>query len=206
MAAMGSRANGIEKATGVAWADWTAWLTAQGAKEREHGEIARLAEQRLGELGVSRHATTGESLNAGWWAQGIAIDFEQDHGMRRPGQTSQGGFAVSVTKTLPGTIDDALDAWLAAVDGVDAVAGVELSGEPAVTRTEKWRYWRVGLADGSRVSLDITARKVAQGAPPKAVLAVNHGGLESPEAGEPVRAWWKELLATATTSGPQRAR
>lgn len=194
MTVMGSRANGIEKATGVAWSDWTAWLTAQRAQEREHGTIARLAEQRLRELGISRHATTGEQLNTGWWAQAIAVDFEHDHGMRRPGQTARAGFAVTVTKTLPGTIDDALAAWLAVAGDVDAVAGRRLSGEPAVTRTEKWRYWRVGFADGSRVSVDITARKVAQGAPPKAALSVNHGGLESPEAGEPVRAWWKALL------------
>lgn len=102
MTVMGSRANGIEKATGVAWSDWTAWLTAQRAQEREHGTIARLAEQRLRELGISRHATTGEQLNTGWWAQAIAVDFEHDHGMRRPGQTARAGFAVTVTRRCPG--------------------------------------------------------------------------------------------------------
>lgn len=194
MAAMGARENGIEKATGVAWSDWTAWLTVQGAREREHATIARLAEQHLGELGITAHQVTGEPLNAGWWAQGIAIEFELDHGLRAAGQTSRGDFAVSASKTLPGTIDDALRAWLTLVGGLVEVAGAGMMGEPAVTRTDKWRYWRVGLADGSRVSVTVSAREAAEGAAPKAVVAVNHGELESADVGERMRAWWKELL------------
>ncbi len=195
MATMGARANGIEKATGVAWSEWTAWLTSQAAQDRDHAAIARLAEQRLGELGIWRHAATDEPLNTGWWAQSIAVDFEQDHGLRASGQTSRGDFSVAVSRTVPGTIDDALEAWLTTMAGRTQLDGVALDGEPSVSRTEKWRYWRVGLVDGSRVSVTISARKVADGAPPKAAVGVNHAGLDSAEAGEAWRPWWKELLA-----------
>ena len=95
---------------------------------------------------------------------------------------------------MPGTIDGALEAWPALMADRTAVDGVALDGEPSVSRTEKWLYWRAALADGSRVAVDISARKVADGAPVKAVIAVNHSGLDSADVIASWRARWKGLL------------
>ena len=77
--------------------------------------------------------------------------------------------------------------WLA--DG-EQLAGIAVTRGADVRRTDKWRYWRCGLADGSRVSVGIGDR---QGG--RAVLSVDHERLDSPQAVERWRAFWKGQLA-----------
>lgn len=76
----------LAAATGKTRADWHALLEAAGAREWAHPEIASWLQD---EHGVE-----------GWWAQGITVGFEQAIGRRQPGQTADGTFSVSVTKTV----------------------------------------------------------------------------------------------------------
>lgn len=73
-------------ATGRVRTDWHALLDAAGARDWAHPAIARWL--------VEEHGVEG------WWAQGITVGFEQAIGRRLPGQSADGTFAVSVTKTL----------------------------------------------------------------------------------------------------------
>ena len=91
----------IEKGTGRSWEDWLAFLKSIDAEKLSHKEIAE------------RVAATGDAT--GWWSQSIAVAFEQSIGRRVPGQDNDGTFQVSATKTLPGTMDEALVAWAALV-------------------------------------------------------------------------------------------
>lgn len=191
---MASQAS-IEKATGVAWSDWTSWLTAQGALELAHQKIAALALQRIQDLAITQHAATGKPFNDGWWAQSIAIAFEHEHGLRSSGELSTGDLAVSASKTVTGSLDETIERWLTLVGDRTEFDGVDLDGEPRVSSTEKWRYWKANLADGSAVSVDVSRKKVADGAPEKCVLAVQHSKVGTREAGEHWRAFWKTLLA-----------
>ncbi len=68
-----------------------------------------------------------------------------------PGQRSDGSYEVSVTKTLDGNPDDALDWWLERVSGLKEFSVVTFAQEPKVSKTDKWRHWRVNLSDGSKV-------------------------------------------------------
>lgn len=173
----------IEKATNRAWADWVSLLNDAGADEMPHAEIAVLAQSKL----------SADLGNPGWWAQSVAIAYEQQLGRRVPGQKSDGTFAASVSKTFAGSRQDSLVALAGAVlraDDDGGLDGVRLAGEPRTSETEKWSYWRGDFADGSRASISISD---AVGG--KAKISVEHGKLPSPEEGARWKAAWKGLLA-----------
>ena len=67
--------------------------------------------------------------------------------------------------------------------------GIPLDKAPATSSTDKWRYWRAALSDGSRVSLDIY-----QKAPGKASMGISHTKLDSAESVEHWRAFWRGLF------------
>lgn len=182
---MASKADSISTATGFDWQDWDSWLTEQGAHDLPHPEIAKLALQRVHDLGIVEHAVTGKPFNDGWWSQTIAIEFEHQHGLREQGQSAQGDHAVSSSRKIVGSLDDLLERWLAAVGGRTEFDGVAVTGEPRTSSTEKWRYWRVALEDGSAVNVDISADRIA----------VQHAKLASSDAGARWRAHWKAILA-----------
>lgn len=166
----------VERGTGRAWRDWLAFLERIGARHLPHKEIARRVRD---DCGVG-----------GWWAQSIAVAYEQDIGRRAPGQQCDGGFQVSVNKTCPGSMDAVLARWQAAMDGRKRLAGVAITRGADVSRTDKWCYWRCRLADGSRVSVGIGNRQ-----PGKAVLGLGHEGIGSPQAAARWRAFWRGELA-----------
>ena len=174
-----SNTQAIERATGVRWEEWVAYLDGGGGREAPHRDLAVRAAERLA-------AVEG---NIDWWAQGVAVAYEQHIGRRHPGQAGDGSFQVGVSKTFAGTMDEAMDAWCALVAGADAFGGVPAEREPERSATGKWRYWRVPLADGSRVSLDVHSK-----APGKAGLGINHRQLGSQEAADHWRAVWKGML------------
>ena len=57
----------ITKATNRPWDDWVAALDAAGAREMNHGDIAKQALKLMPEPVEQK----------GWWAQGVAIAYEQ---------------------------------------------------------------------------------------------------------------------------------
>lgn len=162
----------IAKATGISWPDWLGWLNSIQAEQLSHKEIAEKIHQR------------GDT--SGWWAQTVTVAYEQHIGRRVPGQDCDGHFQVAVSKTLPGTLDDALARWVKHLAGVDTLSDIPISRGPDTSETEKWRYWRCGLADGSRVTVHIR-----QKTPDKAALGIQHEKLESPEQVEHWREFWK---------------
>ena len=90
----------ITKATNRPWDDWVAALDAAGAREMNHGDIAKQALKLMPEPVEQK----------GWWAQGVAIAYEQHTGLRIPGQSSDGDFRTSTTKTFGDDKDAALQA------------------------------------------------------------------------------------------------
>ncbi|MFN4024664.1 MAG: hypothetical protein ACK4MQ_07520 [Hyphomonas sp.] len=167
---------GFAKNTGRDWNGWLEFLGAIGAKDLSHKEIA------------ARIAATGEA--SGWWAQQITVAYEQHIGRRAPGQRSDGAFEVAVSKTLAGSMDEALAAWQKLAGGRTEFGGVAIAAAPETSATEKWRYWRCGLADGTKLTVTITGK-----APGKAGLTVTHDKLASAEDKERWRAFWKAELS-----------
>ena len=192
----------IERATGHPWASWLAWLDARGARALPHRAVADLAFARIQELDLTRHHTNGKPFNQGWWAQSIAIAYERAHEARAPGQTHDGTFAASVSRTIPGTLDEALARWCAATAALTSVDGVAFAAAPTTSSSPKWRYWRVPLADGGRVQVDISARPAARGGDPKAVISVQHAKLPSADDIPRWKAAWRAVLATVEPCVP----
>jgi hypothetical protein len=80
----------MQKATGRHPSGWFELLDAQQATNWTHTEIARwLVED--------------QSVDA-WWAQSVTVRYEQERGMRLPGQQGDGTFSVGSTKTITAPI------------------------------------------------------------------------------------------------------
>lgn len=167
----------VIKATGKAWNAWFAILEERGARSLPHADIAKLLHD--------------DYSVPGWWSQNVTVAYEKSIGRREAGQRCDGDYSTSASKTLPGTLDEVLERWLARVAGVDGLDGVPFATGPGVSRTEKWRYWRVALSDGSNVAVNISAK--AKGA--SCVLAIEHDKLAGKPEAERWKSFWKAYLS-----------
>ena len=168
----------IERATGREWSAWVALFEAQGAPTLEHRAIVKIA----------RAALADDLRNPEWWAQAIAIAYEQHAGMRVPGQSSAGTFGVSASRTLPSDRDAAIDAWKAAHGSRSEHLGHAASAARS-SRTEKRSFWRFDLEGAGKVEVSATSKGE------KSTLTVSQSGLSNGERIEEWRAHWKALLA-----------
>ncbi|NLT27071.1 MAG: hypothetical protein GXX90_10600 [Microbacteriaceae bacterium] len=173
----------LETGSGIAWDDWVEWLDSIGAAELDHAEMAKRV--------LARIVETGRSKSPEWWAQGVTVAYEQRIGRRQPGQRCDGSFSATASKTVAGDMDAVLARWSAEYDAVVELAGVPVEREPATSETEKWRYWRCGLADGSKVTVNIQTKPAGD----RSSVAVNHDDLASPDDVDATRAYWRHELA-----------
>lgn len=160
--------------TGHDWAHWLSVLDARGAREMDHAAIVKTLEAD----GV-RH----------WWRQMVTVGYERMIGRRELGQTCAGTFSANASRTIPGSMDSARDAWAALNAERAEYAGAFATSEPRMTESDKWRYWRVDLDDGSKVSVMFSDKPGG-----KATVAVNHDKLASADAIASAKAFWKPLL------------
>lgn len=168
----------LREATGRIRADWHALLEAAGASGWPHPEIARWL--------VEEHGVEG------WWAQGITVGFEQAIGRRLPGETADGTFAVSVTKTL--TLPRA-----AALDPVMATL-VESLGEPASlnpTSPYSTARWKV---DGETIVAAISEPKAG-----KTLVSLTHARIRDGDGLDTAKQALRGILdrLDGTGGGPQ---
>lgn len=170
---------GIERATGREWSEWVEIFESQGARTLSHPKIATIA----------RAAVPETLANPDWWAQGIAIAYEQYAGLRVPGQSSTGTFRVSASRTLVADRDAAIEVWAAANDTRREHLG-HAAGEPRRSRTDKRTFWRLDLEGAGRVEVAASAKT-----DDKIILAVSQEGLPDGDRIEEWRAHWKSLLA-----------
>lgn len=167
----------LENGTGTSLAEWTDRLDAAGGRDLDHTAIARMLVERW---------EVEE-----WWAQGVTVAYEQVIGRRVVGQSCDGDFSASASRTVPGTPTQVRDRWDAFMtearrDGL----GLE---EPSLSDTATWRYWRAAVADGSRVSVNITAKD--EGC---STLGIEHKGLETADARTAWKDAWKGVLGEFT--------
>ena len=166
-------------ATGKSLGDWFAILDERGARDLPHKHIALLLQ---GDYGVPS-----------WWSQSVTVEYERWIGRRETGQRQSGEYEATVTRTLPVSMDAALDSWLARLPDPgpqSAFDGVAFAGEPSTSRTQKRRYWRITLVDGSRVTVFFSAKPDGKGAQ----IAVQHGKLAGRPDVDRWKAFWKAYL------------
>ncbi len=165
----------VEKATGKDWAEWFTILSQEKADKLQHSEIAKLM--------------SGKYKVDGWWAQSIAVEYERHLGRRQVGQVKDGTFQTAVSKTLPGNMDQVFELWLNAVRDIKEFNSIPLAEKPAISKSEKWRYWRVDLQDGSKVTITVGAKSAE-----KSILTFSNEKLKSQNDIEPWKAFWKDYI------------
>ncbi|WP_167040765.1 hypothetical protein [Salinibacterium sp. ZJ454] len=138
------------KATGKAPDDWFALLDAEKATLWTHTEIARWL---VDVQGVD-----------GWWAQSVTVRYEQERGMRLPGQQGDGTFSVSATKTVPHPVPAVLDATIRLVSA-------EFGHAPSSSKSEVKRPYARWKVDGEAVLASLEDKNG------KTALNLTHSGI-----------------------------
>ncbi|MDW7739029.1 MAG: hypothetical protein SCJ97_03080 [Bacillota bacterium] len=165
----------VIEATGRSWDDWLARLKEIKAENLTHKDIVKILET--------------EYKVDSWWAQTITVEFERITGRRKVGQTGAGYFQVSASRTLTGSMDQVFGQWLSFIDGIKKFNNLSMIGNPRISETEKWRYWRVNLSDGSQLAVSVNNK--AKG---KSLLTVTHSKLPDEESSETWKKYWKDFI------------
>ncbi|NKE08368.1 MULTISPECIES: hypothetical protein [Kocuria] len=173
------RAAAIAQATGVAWDEWAEVLDSAGGVDLPHKTLAETAYAAM-PLSVE---------NAGWWAQSVAVAYEQWIGRRVPGQAHDGTFQVSATRTVPGSMEEVFDRWCRLVGEPAELDGLAVTDGPRTSGTDKRLHWGVTLADGSRGNVDVSPKGAD-----KVLVAASQVNLSNPDEVERWRSVWKQQL------------
>ncbi|MGD8151022.1 hypothetical protein [Ornithinimicrobium sp. Y1694] len=164
-------ADALRASTGRDHEGWRTLLTEAGATGWSHAATARWL--------VTEHDVPG------WWAQGITVDFEQACKGRLPGMQSDGTFATSATRTIPGARLDALTAVREAITSLyGAASSSNLAASMPVVR------WK--LPDGGRLAAAAGPEK-----PTGTPITLTREKLASHDDVESTKAHLIELLESA---------
>jgi uncharacterized protein YndB with AHSA1/START domain len=87
----------VVKETGKGWGHWFGVLDKFGCGTKGHKESARHLQ--------SRHGLSS------WWAQTVTVEYEVAKGIRKPGQRSDGKYALDVHRTVAAPVARCWDAF-----------------------------------------------------------------------------------------------
>ena len=166
----------LREATGRSRKQWSKALDRAGAQEWDHQRIARW-------LGGKHDVDS-------WWAQGVTIDYEYARGKRVFGQSGDGTFETSVSKSLkltPSAIwpliddDDARRSWL--------------DCEFNVRGRTPGKTLRMSASDGSRILIALYELDEGADGLPRTRVTATHSRLRSEDEIPETRAFWEASLA-----------
>jgi len=159
----------VKAATGKSWAEWLTILDEQSANKLPHKEIALL----LHRLGV-----------VDWWAQMIAVGYEQARGLRVPHQKPE-GFEISVTLTV--------NAPLPLVESSFTDQSLRRQWLPEVESFRKHttgKNLRFNFGGDSLVAVNFYAKGLE-----KCQVSLQHSKLSDEKKAGELKGLWKEKLA-----------
>lgn len=159
----------LAEATGRGYEAWFALLDAWEATTRTHTEIAA-------------HLTGEHDVN-GWWAQTVTVAYEQERGLRVPGQNKD-GFATSASKT----VDVPVERLFAAFADPDLRARW-LPVEAAERTAKPGRRFSADLPEGTRIAVTFQAKGEA-----KAMAGIEHTRIGSAERASEWKTDWRTWL------------
>jgi hypothetical protein len=162
----------VKKATGCDWARWVRELDRHGASAMSHGDIVRL---------VSNSWNTGS-----WWSQMVTVGYERIRGLRQKGQSREGSFRVTTSKTITAPASEIFQAWRNARARAKWLPGVKLTVRTAIAA----RSLRMRWEDDTPVAVAIYPLALG-----KYRVSVEHQKLASREDVDRLKAFWKQALA-----------
>ena len=162
----------VRNNTGRSWDQWFKLLDKWGAADKKHPEIVRFL--------IDKHEVPG------WWAQSITGAFEQDRGIRAPGQKPDGTYSVTASKT----VDVPVKTLFRAFKNKD-LRQRWLGGYELIVRTERpGKSMTAGWEDGSTrltVSFEPKGTKKSQ-------VALAHERIARPQLADELKAFWRERM------------
>lgn len=176
----------VLKKTGHGLDHWFGVLDAFGATAKGHTAMAAYLHK---EHGIP-----------GWHSQGITVAYERARGLREVNQACTGKFQVSVSKTVPATVAEVVEAlksadrravWLEGADPglVQALDAAFTSDKPREVKTKADYAWLRFPWDGRTVEIRIT------GKPKGASVVADNGDLPDATLVEQRRSQWRVALA-----------
>jgi len=171
----------IAAATGISWNDWVTFLDAQHAHELSHAEIARIAHKHI----------SSQLKSAGWWAQGVAVAYEQSIGRRKAGQRTDGTFEVAVSRTVARARDEAFQTVVKAVEVYIETSALE-TNNVRTSHTPKRSYWKCDVKNSGTVTVS-TELKTTDAI--KSLCVITHAKLRAADEAARWKATWATLLA-----------
>ncbi|MGH9703044.1 MAG: hypothetical protein ACRD4K_06685, partial [Candidatus Acidiferrales bacterium] len=161
----------VSAETGKTWADWFSILDAAGAKKWPHKEIAN-------------HLYEKEHVR-GWWSQMVAVAYEQERGLRQPGQSAE-GFSVSASRTMAVAMAPLLKAWSDEKARRKWLPDATLEISKATAGKSLRAAWNGGA---SRVEILFYKK-----GPRKSQVAVDHRKLKNAKESARMKTYWFEAL------------
>jgi uncharacterized protein YndB with AHSA1/START domain len=162
----------VRKSTGRTWDEWFKLLDKWGAKEKKHPEIARWLSE--------------EHEVDGWWAQSVTVTYEQERGMRAPGQRADGTYSITASKTIDVPVKRLFHAFHDEEDRECWLGDFELSirtARPGKSITAAWE-------DAStRLTLSFEAK-----GPRKSQVALAHEKIADAQQADELKAFWRERM------------
>ena len=161
--------------TGRVWDDWVDAIDAGPGREAGHTAIATWVRE---EHGIP-----------GWWAQNVTVGYERIVGLRLPGQMADGTFSVSRSRIVDLPLDDLRTMLLDDASRADLVPGFDLAlrSKPA-SKSLRFDF----ASDGEAIGVVMFSADPAPG--DRLRLTVTHEKLDTLEAGEHWKAFWREWL------------
>jgi hypothetical protein len=135
-----SRLQPIERATNKSWDEWLQFMEKIDAKHMTHHEIATKVLEEL----------MGKVTNPAWWAQSVAVAYEQHIGKRLPGQRPDGSFQTSVSKATDLGMQELMDKWTDFAAKDKEVLDI-IGADVRVSGTENRITWRTKSKDGATI-------------------------------------------------------
>ncbi|MGI8425110.1 MAG: hypothetical protein ACR2M4_00615 [Actinomycetota bacterium] len=163
----------IVQNTGRDYAAWFKMLDRWEAKGKKHSEIA-------GWLS-SEHEVDG------WWAQHLTVAFEQERGMRAPGQMADGTYSVSASKTVGVPLKRLFEAFENEAIRSRWLGDFDLEVRTARPNKSVTARWEGGK---TRLTVGFYAKDAK-----KSRVALAHEKIPDSKQADELKTFWKERLS-----------
>lgn len=154
----------------------------------DNAGVRDLAHPKIVEV-VRAELDTARMNSPGWWAQGVAVAYEQHIGRRQPGQRVDGTFEVSVNKNMDGPREEVFARLLEWAKGKTEFNGQVITNV-RTSETPVRSYWRCNLDDGSKIEMAVGPRSRGN-----FMVTISHAKLHSSSRADEWRSFWKSKLS-----------
>lgn len=161
----------VKKATGHSWSDWLSTLDRAGAAAMDHKNIAGLLRR--------------DHNLSGWWAQKVAVGYEQQRGLREVHQ-KQDGYEATKSRTFPEPVEIVFEMWM------DEKKRAQWLSNPycEIRKSTKNRSIRITWHDQTNVEVYFQFQPEKR----STRVSIQHNKLEEREDVDKLKTYWHNQL------------